>query len=200
MLTRSQEAHILAEKDALIAASALPSPDGQSWIVQLLYSFQDADHLYLVMEYMGGGDLLTLLEDVSVLPEATLRFYMAEMILALEATHSLGYIHRDIKPDNFLFTPDGHIKVSDFGMATDLRWQHDTRHYEVARAALMSKWGVDLEGFGGTARGRKGGELGRVQGKVWEETGEGVLSWREGERRKLAHSVCGWVDTAYRWK
>lgn len=44
------------------------------------------------------------------------------MILSLEATHKLGYIHRDIKPDNFLFSADGHLRVADFGLATDLHW------------------------------------------------------------------------------
>jgi tRNA A-37 threonylcarbamoyl transferase component Bud32 len=125
MLRKGQEGHVRAERDILKSAS-LNSAGGAEWIVRLYYSFQDRDHLYLVLEYMGGGDLLNLLIERDVFDEDFTRFYVAEMILAIESCHKLGFIHRDIKPDNFLFDPEGHIKLSDFGLATDLHWAHDT--------------------------------------------------------------------------
>ena len=94
-----------AERDLLAAAA-----DCQS-IVKLYCSFQDKDNLYLVMEYMGGGDLLSLLIKFDIFPEPMAKFYMAEMVLAVEEVHQLGFIHRDVKPDNFLFTADGYFCI-----------------------------------------------------------------------------------------
>lgn len=79
---------------------------------------------------MVGGDLLNLLMESDTFDEEMTRFYVAEMVLALEEIHKLGYVHHSIKPDNFLFDKDGHIKISDFGLSTDLHWTHDTRYYE----------------------------------------------------------------------
>jgi len=203
MLRKSQEGHVKAEKDLLAAASSMShgpttaSSSGHSWIVRLHYAFQDIDNLYLVLEYMGGGDLLTLLVERDTFPESMTKFYISEMVLALAETHALGFIHRDIKPDNFLFTPDGHIRISDFGLATDLHWSHDTSYYEQQRKAMMKKHGIDLEwstvkGGKGTRRLKKE-EIEAIMGREWVEEGKGVLTWREGNRRKLAYSVCGYV-------
>ncbi|WVF68109.1 hypothetical protein IAT40_002872 [Kwoniella sp. CBS 6097] len=198
MLRKSQEGHVKAEKDLLAAASSQalsPSVGGDSsrpsWIVQLYYAFQDPDHLYLVLEFMGGGDLLNLLVERDTFPEEMTKFYVAEMILALEETHYLGFIHRDIKPDNFLFTKEGHIRVSDFGLATDLHWAHDTSYYEHQRLALLKKHGVDLEYPSVKTKRMKKEDVERIMGKEWMDQGKGILTWREGNRKTLAYSVCG---------
>ena len=68
------------------------------------------------MEYLAGGDLMTLLMARDILTEDESRFYAAELILAIESVHKLNCIHRDLKPDNVLIGMDGHIKLSDFGL------------------------------------------------------------------------------------
>ncbi|EIN11833.1 kinase-like protein [Punctularia strigosozonata HHB-11173 SS5] len=194
MLRKGQEGHVRAERDILRSASLVSSPGGAEWIVKLFYSFQDRDHLYLVLEYMGGGDLLNLLIEKDVFEEDFTRFYVAEMLLAIEACHRHGFIHRDIKPDNFLFGPDGHIKLSDFGLATDLHWAHDTSYYEQQRQHLLHKHGIDLEDGNdlrdpaGTRR-MKRKDVDLIMGGGEGEGG--LFTWREKHRRKLAYSVCG---------
>uniref|UniRef100_A0A673K661 non-specific serine/threonine protein kinase n=1 Tax=Sinocyclocheilus rhinocerous TaxID=307959 RepID=A0A673K661_9TELE len=83
-------------------------------VTPLCCAFQDEKYLYLVMEFMPGGDLVTLTSNYDM-PEEWARFYTAEVVLALDAIHSLGFIHRDIKPDNMLLDRNGHLKLADFG-------------------------------------------------------------------------------------
>ena len=68
------------------------------------------------MEYLPGGDLMSLLMRKDILSEEEGRFYMAQSVLAVEAVHKVNYVHRDLKPDNILIDIDGHIKLSDFGL------------------------------------------------------------------------------------
>ena len=68
------------------------------------------------MEFLQGGDLMTLLMEKDILSEEMSRFYIAETILAIETVHNLNYIHRDLKPDNLIIGKDGHLKLSDFGL------------------------------------------------------------------------------------
>jgi serine/threonine protein kinase len=143
---------------------------------------------------MGGGDLLNLLIERDVFEEGFTRFYVAEMILAIESCHKLGFIHRDIKPDNFLFDPDGHIKLSDFGLATDLHWAHDTSYYEQQRVHLLHRHGIDLEDTNGIADGTKAKRMDRKDVEMLMGGGNGqggLFTWREKNSRKLAYSVCG---------
>jgi protein-serine/threonine kinase len=83
MLRKGQEGHVRAERDVLRAASLVTSPNSAEWIVKMIYSFQDRDHLYLVLEYMGGGDLLNLLIERDTFDEDFTRFYVAEVGRAL---------------------------------------------------------------------------------------------------------------------
>ncbi|KAJ0736599.1 putative protein kinase AGC-MAST family [Helianthus annuus] len=69
------------------------------------------------MEYLNGGDLFSLLKNLGCLEENMARVYIAELVLALEYLHSLNVIHRDLKPDNLLIGPYGHIKLTDFGLS-----------------------------------------------------------------------------------
>uniref|UniRef100_A0A1B0EWQ0 non-specific serine/threonine protein kinase n=1 Tax=Lutzomyia longipalpis TaxID=7200 RepID=A0A1B0EWQ0_LUTLO len=87
------------------------------WITSLQYAFQDALYLYLVMEYLPGGDLLSLMIRNGAFDEDLARFYLAELTLALNALHTMGYVHRDVKPENILVDRCGHLKLADFGNA-----------------------------------------------------------------------------------
>lgn len=107
MLKRSDSAFFWEERDIMAFAN---SP----WVVQLFSAFQDDRYLYMVMEYMPGGDLVNLMSNYDV-PEKWAKFYTAEVVLALDAIHSLGLIHRDVKPDNMLLDKYGHLKLADFG-------------------------------------------------------------------------------------
>lgn len=83
-------------------------------------NFQDETYLYLVMEYMPGGDLFSLMTRNATFSEDVIQFYLAEITLALNALHSLGFVHRDIKPENILIDRLGHLKLADFGSAVAL--------------------------------------------------------------------------------
>jgi len=109
MLKKNQVDHIRAERDVL---ALVDSP----WVVKLHYSFQTLNNLYLVMEFLQGGDFMTILMRYDTLPEAATAFYIAETALAINEVHRLNYIHRDLKPDNILIGRDGHVKLSDFGL------------------------------------------------------------------------------------
>jgi protein-serine/threonine kinase len=84
---KDQLAHVRAERDILANAD---SP----WLVKLHTSFQDSTFLYMLMEFLPGGDLMTMLIKYEIFSEDITRFYMAEITLALEAVHKLGFIHR----------------------------------------------------------------------------------------------------------
>uniref|UniRef100_A0A0B7AW07 non-specific serine/threonine protein kinase n=1 Tax=Arion vulgaris TaxID=1028688 RepID=A0A0B7AW07_9EUPU len=123
VIKRNQVAHVKAERDILAEAD-------NEWVVKLYYSFQDQDHLYFVMDYVPGGDLMGLLIRKEILDEHLAQFYIAELVLAIESVHRMGFIHRDIKPDNILIDKDGHIKLTDFGLCTGFRWTHNSKYYQ----------------------------------------------------------------------
>ncbi|XP_056619856.1 serine/threonine-protein kinase MRCK alpha isoform X4 [Triplophysa dalaica] len=114
MLKRAETACFREERDVLV------NGDSQ-WITTLHFAFQDDNNLYLVMDYYVGGDLLTLLSKFEDrLPEDMAKFYLAEMVLAIDSVHQLHYVHRDIKPDNILMDMNGHIRLADFGSCLKL--------------------------------------------------------------------------------
>ncbi|KAI3965471.1 hypothetical protein MKW92_042780 [Papaver armeniacum] len=110
MIRKNAVESILAERNILISVR-------NPFVVRFFYSFTCRDNLYLVMEYLNGGDLYSLLRNLGCLEEEMARIYIAELVLALEYLHSMNVIHRDIKPDNLLIARDGHIKLTDFGLS-----------------------------------------------------------------------------------
>ena len=109
MLKKNQLMHVRTEREIMTSSN--------EWIVNLKFSFQDEYYLYLVMDYLPGGDLMNLLMKKEILTEEEARFYTAEMILAVDSIHKLNCIHRDLKPDNILIDKRGHIQLSDFGLS-----------------------------------------------------------------------------------
>ncbi|XP_052183584.1 probable serine/threonine protein kinase IREH1 isoform X2 [Diospyros lotus] len=110
MIRKNAVESILAERDILISVR-------NPFVVRFFYSFTCRENLYLVMEYLNGGDLYSLLRNLGCLDEDVARVYIAEVVLALEYLHSRRVVHRDLKPDNLLIAHDGHIKLTDFGLS-----------------------------------------------------------------------------------
>ncbi|XP_022995268.1 probable serine/threonine protein kinase IRE isoform X1 [Cucurbita maxima] len=110
MIRKNAVESILAERNILISVR-------NPFVVRFFYSFTCRENLYLVMEYLNGGDIYSLLRNLGCLDEDMARIYIAEIVLALEYLHSLNVIHRDLKPDNLLIGQDGHIKLTDFGLS-----------------------------------------------------------------------------------
>lgn len=90
---------------------------GHSFIVKLHYAFQTPGKLYLILDFLRGGDLFTRLSKEIMFTEEDVKFYLAELALALNHLHSLGVIYRDLKPENILLDQDGHIALTDFGLS-----------------------------------------------------------------------------------
>ena len=198
MLRNCQEGHLRAERDLLVAS------EGSRWIVPLIASFQDNTNLYLVMEYMIGGDFLGMLLREDMLDEWVAKWYLAEMILCIEEAHKMKWIHRDIKPDNFLISPSGHLKISDFGLAFDGHWSHSQSYYSGHRYTLLDKLGIFVRGDDDDVKEDQKSDHIQMKATTNGRTGkrkpdaddgarrEGLLSWRDRtERKRLARSVVG---------
>jgi len=142
MLKKNQVQHIRAERDVLALAD-------NPWVVKLHYSFQNDKNLYLVMEFLPGGDLMTILMKYDILTEEQTRFYIAETAMAIHSVHQLNYVHRDLKPDNILLDKNGHVKLSDFGLckSMDMGANPYSKLYQEteAKSAQESKVGQQRE-------------------------------------------------------
>eukprot|EP00795_Rhopilema_esculentum_P012800 gene12800-3538_t len=110
VLNKNMVEQVVAERNALAVTK---SP----FVVQLFYSFQSKNNLFLVMEYLIGGDCKSLLHNLGYFDEEMARLYIAEVTLALEYLHKHDIVHRDIKPDNMLISDEGHVKLTDFGLS-----------------------------------------------------------------------------------
>ncbi|KAG5927482.1 hypothetical protein E4U42_002191 [Claviceps africana] len=107
--------------------SVLADVAGHPFITNLLASFSDHDHLYMLLDYVPGGELFSYLRKLRRFDESTARFYAAEIVLVLEYLHEQqgGVAYRDLKPENLLLDKDGHIKLVDFGFAKRLGYKGD---------------------------------------------------------------------------
>ncbi|XP_016960633.1 serine/threonine-protein kinase greatwall isoform X2 [Drosophila biarmipes] len=110
MINKNMVSQVITERNALALSRS-------QFCVSLFYSLQSLSYVYLVMEYMVGGDLKSLLAMFGYFDEPTSRFYVAEMVMALQYLHQHGIVHRDIKPDNMLLSASGHVKLTDFGLS-----------------------------------------------------------------------------------
>ncbi|RMZ66382.1 serine threonine- kinase cbk1 [Pyrenophora seminiperda CCB06] len=196
MLRNSQEGHLRAERDFLVAS------ENSRWVVPLVSAFQDNNNLYLVMEYMMGGDFLGLLLREDILDESVAKWYLAEMILCVEEAHKMNWIHRDVKPDNFLITSSGHLKISDFGLAFDGHWTHNQTYYNEQRYSLLRDLDMHVDGDAVDVEERnKNGARNTLElisndapprGRKQESPNGPIIDWLNREqRRQFARSVVG---------
>ncbi|KAF2674161.1 hypothetical protein BT63DRAFT_3526 [Microthyrium microscopicum] len=111
MIAKNQITNVKAER-------AIMMWQGESdFVAKLYWTFSNQHHLFLVMEYLNGGDCAALLKSLGALPEDWAKRYIAEVVLGVEHIHGRGIVHRDLKPDNFLIDQNGHIKLTDFGLS-----------------------------------------------------------------------------------
>ncbi|POW09583.1 hypothetical protein PSTT_06766 [Puccinia striiformis] len=111
MIAKNQIMNVKSERKILMNQA------DSDFVVKLFYTFSSRDHLYLVMEYLNGGDCAALVKALGNLPEEWTRNYVAEVVMGLEYLHSTGVVHRDLKPDNLLIDHRGHLKLTDFGLS-----------------------------------------------------------------------------------
>ncbi|ORX34130.1 hypothetical protein BD324DRAFT_584008 [Kockovaella imperatae] len=111
MIAKNQITNVKAERTILMNQASSP------YVVKLFFSFQSKEYLYLVMEYLNGGDCATLIKTLGGLSEDWARNYIAEVVLGLDYLHTRNIVHRDIKPDNLLIDSRGHLKLTDFGLS-----------------------------------------------------------------------------------
>lgn len=111
MIAKNQVMNVKAERAILMAQQDSP------FVAKLFFTFQNRDYLFLVMEYLSGGDCAALIKMLGGLPSDWITKYMAEVVSGVEDLHGRGIVHRDLKPDNLLLDSEGHIKLTDFGLS-----------------------------------------------------------------------------------
>lgn len=111
MIAKNQITNVKAERMILMKQAESP------FVAKLYFTFQSKENLYLVMEYLNGGDCAALIKTLGSLPEEWTKQYIAEVVLGLEYLHQRGVVHRDLKPDNLLIDQHGHLKLTDFGLS-----------------------------------------------------------------------------------
>lgn len=111
MVAKNQVTNVKAER-------AIMMWQGESdFVAKLYWTFSSKDYLYLVMEYLNGGDCASLIKVLGALPEDWTQKYMAEVVLCVQHLHARQIVHRDLKPDNLLIESKGHLKLTDFGLS-----------------------------------------------------------------------------------
>lgn len=111
----------------MISEKAILTKVLHPFVVSLKFAFQSDTKLFLVMNFLGGGELFFHLKRRGLIREHEARFYAGEMILAIEFLHNMGIVHRDLKPENVLLDRDGHVALTDFGLAKEIGEGSDVR-------------------------------------------------------------------------
>ncbi|KAJ3802044.1 hypothetical protein GGU11DRAFT_107472 [Lentinula aff. detonsa] len=127
MIAKNQITNVKAERMILMKQAESP------FVAKLYFTFQSKENLYLVMEYLNGGDCAALIKTLGALPEEWTKQYIAEVVLGLEYLHQRGVVHRDLKPDNLLIDQYGHLKLTDFGLSRIGLLGRQTRESQIGR-------------------------------------------------------------------
>ncbi|KAL5596972.1 uncharacterized protein BROUX77_006920 [Berkeleyomyces rouxiae] len=122
IVQKKEVAHTVGERNILVRTAMSDSP----FIVGLKFSFQTPSDLYLVTDYMSGGELFWHLQKENKFGEARAKFYIAELILAIQHLHENDIVYRDLKPENILLDANGHIALCDFGLSKANLTKNDT--------------------------------------------------------------------------
>ncbi|OAA68093.1 serine/threonine-protein kinase sck1 [Niveomyces insectorum RCEF 264] len=122
IVQKKEVAHTVGERNILVRTATSDSP----FIVGLKFSFQTPSDLYLVTDYMSGGELFWHLQKEGRFEEGRAKFYIAELILAIEHLHENNIVYRDLKPENILLDANGHIALCDFGLSKANLTKNDT--------------------------------------------------------------------------
>ena len=115
---RHQEEHTKTERDLMVSINC-------PFVMNINYAFQDEIQLYLITDFMQGGDMFFHLHEKGSFQRETTKFYLIELVLALESLHKHNMIYRDLKPENILMDSEGHIKITDFGLSKILPDMND---------------------------------------------------------------------------
>jgi serine/threonine protein kinase SCH9 len=145
IVQKKEVAHTIGERNILVRTAKTSSP----FIVSLKFSFQTPTDLYLVTDYMSGGELFWHLQREGKFSEQRAKFYIAELVLALENLHSKGIVYRDLKPENILLDVNGHVALCDFGLSkANLRESDTTNTFCGTTEYLAPEVLLDEQGMG----------------------------------------------------
>eukprot|EP00512_Aurantiochytrium_limacinum_P011037 CAMPEP_0171588646 /NCGR_PEP_ID=MMETSP0961-20121227/14258_1 /TAXON_ID=87120 /ORGANISM="Aurantiochytrium limacinum, Strain ATCCMYA-1381" /LENGTH=1180 /DNA_ID=CAMNT_0012147555 /DNA_START=428 /DNA_END=3970 /DNA_ORIENTATION=+ len=194
VMRKNLAARIVAERNVMARAADCP------FVVKLYFSFETRTRLFLAMEFVQGGDILSLLNTYGVIPEGAVRWYASEIVVALKYLHEqLNVCHRDLKPDNILIGRDGHIKLTDFGLShigivqgLDASTGKDLLPPSSASSSgYHSDSVIDQENYGSSSSQGRRRALTRMQfGKTHRSSSPSA----HAERRRLMRSQVGTPD------
>lgn len=139
LVTRQMTDFIMVERNVLTKADS-------EYLVRGMWTFQTEKYLYLVMEYMRGGDFNTQLVKYGKINTEVTKFVIAHVVAGLEHLHANGIIHRDLKPENMLIAADGHIKLTDFGLSYEADESKDGKKRIIGTADYIAPEVISMEG------------------------------------------------------
>ncbi|GMM36050.1 protein kinase [Saccharomycopsis crataegensis] len=142
MVAKNQVTNVKAERAIMMSQSNSP------FVAKLFSTFQTRNYLFLVMEYLSGGDCASLLKVLGTLPEEWAKRYVAEIVVSVDDLHKKGIVHRDLKPDNFLIDSNGHLKLTDFGLSRMGLVGRQYRHQNAGNGNINGSAGISFDSEG----------------------------------------------------